>query len=94
MFDHIKIHDILEMDYDKPILEEDLKELGFKYQGKYDGGGYYYYDFFDIVEDDVCLLQFAVVNGEYEIELFPYDKRYTKLADLMLTIEALKGEIK
>ena len=30
MFDHIKIHDILEMDFDQPILEEDLKELGYK----------------------------------------------------------------
>jgi len=89
MFDHVKVHDILQMDFEQPITEQDLIDMKFKkvnVSEEESGDNYYGYDLGSLV-----LVGSRDLEG-YAVNLSPHDKKYTKLTEVMLLIEALKGD--
>jgi len=99
MFDHVAVHDILQMDYNKEITEQDLVDLGFKREDvspEESGGDPYHFYFFKLSDNDydnLGLLGCLEKTGRWMVELFPHRKRYENLAELRLVMETLGPDL-
>lgn len=91
---HVAVHDILESDFDAPLTEETLKELGFEKPPN----AIYELRLPNMLNDMVLFAD--IENGEYYVAFdFPMDATkpiplWKTVGGVKLLIEALKGEIK
>jgi len=91
-----KVQEILEYsDWDLGITEQNLIDLGFELQYMDEDNkeiGYYFKKLSIEPVEDIGLIEFARSNDRFEIELFPYSKLFTELAELELFITIMESD--
>ena len=92
---NVAVHDILESDFDAPLTDEALEELGFKHIDTEMGDDYYWeYVFINDLDYYFLISECESEKEDNYTVYFGYagNFKYTTVGGVKLLIEALKGD--